>query len=168
LSVSYFATDHWQSDEEFIPPEQHRQTKAETFTVESYNSRIAKIGKLVFWTLFGKKKLGASEANVLTGLEKRSNDGEFPDSEFFCEGFIRWSDEDIEFFQFDSEFADSGFERLVVEPEFPEKGFASLLEGVFYGVDFDLAEIDVNEGDAVLRDERSKGFLSGSPIERSQ
>ena len=40
LSVGYFATDHWRSYEEFIPPEQHRQTKAETFTVEGYNSRI--------------------------------------------------------------------------------------------------------------------------------
>jgi len=40
LSVGVFATDHWQSYEVFIPPEQHRQTKAETFTVEGYNSRI--------------------------------------------------------------------------------------------------------------------------------
>ena len=40
LLVGSFATDHWRSYEEFIPPEQHRQTKAETFTVEGYNSRI--------------------------------------------------------------------------------------------------------------------------------
>ena len=33
-------TDHWWSYEEFIPPEQHIQSKAETFTVEGYNSRI--------------------------------------------------------------------------------------------------------------------------------
>ena len=35
-----FATDHWRSYEEFIPSEQHIQSKAETFTVEGYNSRI--------------------------------------------------------------------------------------------------------------------------------
>jgi len=35
-----FATDHWKSYEDFIPPEQHVQSKAETFTVEGYNSRI--------------------------------------------------------------------------------------------------------------------------------
>jgi len=40
LSVGCFATDHWRSDEEFIPPEQHCQSKCETYTVESYNSRI--------------------------------------------------------------------------------------------------------------------------------
>ena len=41
LSVCMFATDHWRSCEEFIPPEQHIQSKAETFTVEGYNSRSA-------------------------------------------------------------------------------------------------------------------------------
>ena len=35
LSVGSFVTDHWRSYAEFIPPEQHRQTKA-----EGYNSRI--------------------------------------------------------------------------------------------------------------------------------
>ena len=40
LSVGVFATDHWRSYEEFIPPEQHVQSKSETYTVESYNSRI--------------------------------------------------------------------------------------------------------------------------------
>ena len=40
VSGGSFATDHWQSYEDFIPPEQHRQSKAETFTVEGYNSRI--------------------------------------------------------------------------------------------------------------------------------
>jgi len=40
LSVGTFATDHWQSYEEFIPPEQHCQSKSETCMVESYNSRI--------------------------------------------------------------------------------------------------------------------------------
>ena len=40
LSVGSFATDYWRSYEEFIPPEHHVQTKAETYTVEGYNSRI--------------------------------------------------------------------------------------------------------------------------------
>ena len=40
VSVGVFATDHWRSYEDFIPPEQHVQSKAETFTVEGYNSRI--------------------------------------------------------------------------------------------------------------------------------
>jgi len=40
LSVDYFASDHWASYDEFIPPEKHYRSKAETCTVESYNSRI--------------------------------------------------------------------------------------------------------------------------------
>jgi IS1 family transposase len=35
LSVSAFATDCWKSYEEFIPPEQHCQTKTEPPTVAS-------------------------------------------------------------------------------------------------------------------------------------
>src|SRR5262249_23186429 len=31
-------TDYWQSYEVFVPIEQHGQSKAETFTVEGYNS----------------------------------------------------------------------------------------------------------------------------------
>jgi len=40
LSMSCFASDHWASYDEFIPPEKHYRSKAETCTVESYNSRI--------------------------------------------------------------------------------------------------------------------------------
>jgi insertion element IS1 protein InsB len=40
LIVRYFASDYWKSYEEFIPSDKHLQTKAETFTVEGYNSRI--------------------------------------------------------------------------------------------------------------------------------
>ena len=32
------ATDHWKAYESFVPPEIHVQSKAETFTVEGYNS----------------------------------------------------------------------------------------------------------------------------------
>jgi insertion element IS1 protein InsB len=38
--INYFASDHWKSYAEFVPPEKHLQSKAETFTVESYNSRV--------------------------------------------------------------------------------------------------------------------------------
>ena len=40
MNVNYYASDYWKSYEEFIPAEKHLQTKAETFTVEGYNSRI--------------------------------------------------------------------------------------------------------------------------------
>jgi insertion element IS1 protein InsB len=40
LAISNFASDYWKSYEEFIPAEKHLQTKAETYTVESYNSRV--------------------------------------------------------------------------------------------------------------------------------
>ena len=38
--MNYFASDYWKSYEDFVPAEKHLQTKAETFTVEGYNSRI--------------------------------------------------------------------------------------------------------------------------------
>ena len=37
-TINYFMTDHWKSYKSFIPQEKHIQTKAETFTVEGYNS----------------------------------------------------------------------------------------------------------------------------------
>ena len=37
---TYYATDYWKSYGEFIPPGEHIQSKAETFTVEGFNSRI--------------------------------------------------------------------------------------------------------------------------------
>jgi insertion element IS1 protein InsB len=40
IKVNYFASDYWKSYEEFIPATKHLQTKAETYTVEGYNSRI--------------------------------------------------------------------------------------------------------------------------------
>jgi insertion element IS1 protein InsB len=40
MKVNCFASDCWKSYEEFIPFEKHLQTKAETFTVEGYNSLI--------------------------------------------------------------------------------------------------------------------------------
>ena len=40
LKVNYFASDFWKSYRKFIPQEKHVQSKAETFTVEGYNSII--------------------------------------------------------------------------------------------------------------------------------
>ena len=40
MNVNYYASDYWKSYREFIPAEKHLQTKAETYTVEGYNSRI--------------------------------------------------------------------------------------------------------------------------------
>ena len=40
LTINMFASDYWKSYEEFIPSEKHLQSKAETYTVEGYNSRI--------------------------------------------------------------------------------------------------------------------------------
>ena len=36
--MEQIATDHWKAYESFIPQEKHVQSKAETFTVEGYNS----------------------------------------------------------------------------------------------------------------------------------
>ena len=36
--IAQVMTDHWEPYEHFIPPEKHVQSKAETFTVEGYNS----------------------------------------------------------------------------------------------------------------------------------
>jgi IS1 family transposase len=33
-------TDYWKAYESFVPEEQHVQSKAETFTVEGYNSLL--------------------------------------------------------------------------------------------------------------------------------
>ena len=40
MRIYCFTSDYWKSYEEFIPREKHLQTKAETYTVEGYNSRI--------------------------------------------------------------------------------------------------------------------------------
>ena len=38
--MKYIASDYWKPYESIIPPEKHLQTKAETFTVEGYNSLL--------------------------------------------------------------------------------------------------------------------------------
>ena len=40
LDIRVFCSDHWRSYKEFVPAEKLIQSKTETFTIESYNSRI--------------------------------------------------------------------------------------------------------------------------------
>jgi len=40
LKISVFTSDYWKSYEEFVPPKKHLQTKAETYIIEGYKSRI--------------------------------------------------------------------------------------------------------------------------------
>jgi insertion element IS1 protein InsB len=40
LKINNFASDYWESYENFVPPDKHLQTKTETYTIEGYNSRI--------------------------------------------------------------------------------------------------------------------------------
>jgi insertion element IS1 protein InsB len=40
MVVSVFTSDYRKSYREFIPREKHLQTRAETYTIEGYNSRI--------------------------------------------------------------------------------------------------------------------------------
>ena len=40
LQVNCYATDYWRSYSEFLPYGKHIQSKEETYTVESYNSRV--------------------------------------------------------------------------------------------------------------------------------
>jgi len=40
LNISKFNFDYWKSHKEFLPTSKHLQTKAETYTIEEYNSRI--------------------------------------------------------------------------------------------------------------------------------
>jgi insertion element IS1 protein InsB len=40
VDIVYFASDYWESYEEFITKEKHLQTKAQRYTIEGYNSRI--------------------------------------------------------------------------------------------------------------------------------
>ena len=36
--IAAVMTDYWEPYEQFVPSEKHRQSKAETYTVEGYNS----------------------------------------------------------------------------------------------------------------------------------
>ncbi|KAA6336331.1 hypothetical protein EZS27_015502 [termite gut metagenome] len=51
IPVLFYCSDYWKSYEAFLLEEKHLQTKAETFTVEGYNSRIRH-----YLTRFKRKK----------------------------------------------------------------------------------------------------------------
>ncbi|OAV74285.1 IS1 transposase [Bacteroidales bacterium Barb7] len=40
MNARYCYSDYWKSYGEFLPADRHLETKAETFTVEGYNSRV--------------------------------------------------------------------------------------------------------------------------------
>lgn len=40
MNINGFCSDYWKSYSELIPDEKHMESKAETFTIEGYNSRI--------------------------------------------------------------------------------------------------------------------------------
>ena len=40
LKINGFCSDYWKSYSKLIPNEKHMESKAETFTVEGYNSKI--------------------------------------------------------------------------------------------------------------------------------
>ena len=40
IEAGVYCSDYWKSYAEFLPQEKHIQSKAETFTVEGYNSRV--------------------------------------------------------------------------------------------------------------------------------
>ena len=69
LSLGVFATDHWQSYENFIPPEQHIQSKVETFTVLA-DSGYQGIQDYHAWSLIPIKK---SKGRELSEAEKAFN-----------------------------------------------------------------------------------------------
>jgi hypothetical protein len=50
--------DYWKSCEAFTPPEKHSQTKAETFTVQGYTSRVKHI-----WLGLEGKRNGMAKRN---------------------------------------------------------------------------------------------------------
>ena len=38
--MNSYASDYWRSYKDFLPPEKYIQSKEETYTLESYNSRV--------------------------------------------------------------------------------------------------------------------------------
>ena len=40
IQIEHYYSDYWRCYADILPPEKHIQSKAETYTVEGYNSRI--------------------------------------------------------------------------------------------------------------------------------
>jgi len=60
MNVSCYCSDCWKAYEEFIPRDRRLQTKAETYTVEGYNSRIRH-----YWARFKRKGKCYSKAEYM-------------------------------------------------------------------------------------------------------
>lgn len=63
LAVGVVASDYWRSYNEIVPVEQLVQTKAETYTVESYNGLIRH-----FLARFRRKSKCYSKSEYMIGL----------------------------------------------------------------------------------------------------
>lgn len=67
-------TDYWKAYEDFIPDNQHVQTKAETFTVEGYNSLLRHfLARLRRKTKCYTKSKEMLKYSVILLFEKRNN-----------------------------------------------------------------------------------------------
>ena len=67
-------TDYWKPYEHFVPKEKHIQSKAETFTVEGYNSLFRRyLARLRRKTKCYTKKLKMLQQAVIMLMLKRNN-----------------------------------------------------------------------------------------------
>jgi len=96
------------------------------------------------------------------------NDGNFLDSEFFHDGPPSGSVDPEHSFQFKVKIMGDCRGGRFIEPEFPEKILAGLLESCPDCINVEVAEIDVDKCDAIFRNERGKRFLSGCPLSHRQ
>ena len=58
--ITAVMTDYWEPSEQFVPSEKHKQSKAETFTVEGYNSLFRH-----FLARFRRKTKGYSKRETM-------------------------------------------------------------------------------------------------------
>jgi insertion element IS1 protein InsB len=64
--IEQVMTDYWKPYEQFIPPEKHIQSKAETYTVEGYNSLFRH-----FLARFRRQTKCYSKSESMLGLSVR-------------------------------------------------------------------------------------------------
>lgn len=73
--IRKIATDHWKAYETFIPKEKHVQSKAETYTVEGYNSLFRHfLARLRRRTKCYTKSLEMLKYSVLLLMAKRNGE----------------------------------------------------------------------------------------------
>lgn len=72
--ISQVMTDYWKAYESFVPKDIHTQSKAETFTVEGYNSLFRHfLARLRRKTKCYTKKLKMLKYSVVMLMLKRNN-----------------------------------------------------------------------------------------------